>query len=192
MRKIKKVTKKGCKFMINIIEKSKYKNIKKLYGIKDITEDGYILLDNKQIGIYKVEPINIINSSDEYKIKIYSTYLSCIKSCNNIQILIKTEKQSFDKQIEFYAKRLMQIECEELKNAIKKYIEYLEKQNQIESYTKQIFIIVDNKNNLVEQEIKNFEQSLLNIGVRMKRINKIADILVILKESMLKDKLNYA
>lgn len=95
--------------MINIIEKSKYKNIKKLYGIKEITEDGYILLDNKQIGIYKVEPINIINSSDEYKIKIYSTYLSCIKSCSNIQILIKTEKQSFDKQIEFYAKRLMQI-----------------------------------------------------------------------------------
>ena len=178
--------------MINIIEKSKYKNIKKLYGIKDITEDGYILLDNKQIGIYKVEPINIINSSDEYKIKIYSTYLSCIKSCNNTQILIKTEKQRFDEQIEFYEKRLMQIECEELINAIKKYIEYLEKQNLIESYTKQIYIIVDNKNNLVEQEIKNFEQSLLNIGVRMKRINKIADILVILKESMLKDKLNYA
>ena len=29
------------------------------YTILEITEDGYILLDNKQIGIYKVEPIII-------------------------------------------------------------------------------------------------------------------------------------
>lgn len=78
--------------MINLSEKSRYRNIKKLYNIQEITEEGYLLTQNKKISIYKVEPINIINSDDEYNLKIYSSYLACVKNYTSIQILLQHQK----------------------------------------------------------------------------------------------------
>lgn len=176
--------------MINLSEKSRYKNIKKLYNIQKITEEGYIFIGNKSISIYRVEPINIINSDDEYKLKIYSTYLACVKNFTNIQIIVKTEKQNFNSQIQFYNKKIEQLESEELKKAIKKYVEYLKEQNTLDNYSRQIFVITDNSNSLVNNEMMSFEQNLLNIGIRMNKVKDLEEIKQILKESISREKIS--
>lgn len=174
--------------MINIPSKIKYKNIKALYNIKEITINGTIVTENRKIQIYNVEPINVINSDKEFRMKIYSSYLSCIKNFNQIQIIIKTERKNFNDQIAFYKNRILQIESLELKKAIRKYIEYLEKQEGIENYLKKVYIVVNEVNISSMQDINNYINSLSEIGVKVTKISNLQEIRDVLRECILKEK----
>lgn len=174
--------------MIEIANKLRFKNIKTLYGIKSIENDGSILVENRKVIIYNVEPINIINTDNEFRLKVFSSYLACIKNFKDIQIIIKTEKKNFNNQIDFYKNRILQVESIELKKAIRKYIEYLDKQEEIENYLKKIYIVVNESDTPSTNEMENLSNTLYEIGVKVKKINDVDEIREILRAFIKKER----
>lgn len=174
--------------MLDIKNKINIRNIKNMYNIKKITEKGRIITNNQIVAIYRIQPINIMNVTDEYKSKIYSNYISWIKNIDNIQIIINTKESSFSNQIKKYNERIKSINSLELKNAIKKYIEYLEQQcSEKINYTKEIYIIVSNKFEN-EHETSILINGLNNIGLTIEEITEKERVNKILKEFALKEK----
>lgn len=174
--------------MLDIKNKIRIRNIKNIYNIKEITEKGKIITSNQIITMYRIQPINIMNVTDEYKNKIYCNYISWIKSIDNVQIIINTKESSFTDQIKVYNERIKSISSLELKSAIKRYIEYLEQQySEKINYTKEIYIIVSN-NFQNDNDISTFINGLNNIGLTIEEITKKERVNKILKELVLKEK----
>lgn len=175
--------------MLDIKRKIKAKKIQSLYNINEITEQGNIVINNKIIAIYKIHPINILNADDEYKNKIYSTYMAWIKNIDNIQIIINTKEKTFSNQIKEYEKRLKKVSSIELKNAINKYIKYLEQQGiEKENYIKEMYVIVNDDKYNNKQDIDMFITGLTNIGVEVEKVIQKEKINKILKTFIIKDR----
>ena len=88
-----------------------------------ILENGIIKTKDKNyVKIIKVNPINFNLKSELEKKAILNSYKIFLKSCNfDIQILIKSKKQSLKEHIENINKN-KQKENEKIKNIINKYI----------------------------------------------------------------------
>lgn len=174
--------------MLDIKNKIRIKNIKNMYNIKEITEKGKIIANNQIVTMYRIQPINIMNVTDEYKTKIYFNYISWVKNIDNVQIIINTKESSISNQIKKYNERIKSINSLELKNAIKKYIEYLEQQcSEKINYTKEIYVIVSNKFEN-KNETSTFIKGLNNIGLTIEELTEKERVNKILKELALKEK----
>lgn len=177
--------------MLDIKRKFKAKNIQALYDINNITEQGNIITNTNNISIYKIHPINILNINDDYKNKIYATYMSWIKNIDNVQIIINNTEKTFDEQIKEYENRIKDISSIELKKAINKYIEYLKQENiEKKSFVKEIYIVTcdSNKNDYNSRpDIEMFISGLSSIGVEIEKVIKKEEIIRILKAHILKE-----
>jgi hypothetical protein len=153
--------------------------------IEKILDNGIIKLkNNKYIKIIKIIPINFNLKSDFEKESILNSYKIFLKTCNfNIQILIQSNKQDLQKNINNIQNNLKNENKEFLNNIGNNYIEFINKINSLKtSATKDFYIIISNQktseNNIEEficEELNdNFfkiKECLLRCGNSIKNIN---------------------
>lgn len=175
--------------MNKIINSLSMRNIQDLYNIKSVTESGQIILKDKFVVIYKIDPANIIACDEETKHKIYQAYITCIRGLpDTFQIIISREKTDFTKQINMYRKRVQQIQNEKLKFAIQKYIDYLEEINGVNKLYKNChYLVVQNLKLDEANEIINIFSNLEEFGVRISQIKSQEQIKNILKKFIIKE-----
>jgi len=175
--------------MNKIINKINMRNIQDLYGIKSITENGQINLNDKYVSIYKIDPASIIACDEETKHKIYQAYTTCIRGLpDTTQIIISREKADFDEQIQMYKIRMKEIENEKLKFAIQKYIEYLEQiSNANKLYKTRHYLVVENMKTNEAYDIINMFSNLQEFGIRVSQVKSKEQVENILRRSMLKE-----
>lgn len=175
--------------MNRIESKINIRNIQELYEIQSITENGQINLKDRFVVIYKIDPANIVACDEETKYKIYQAYTTCIRGLpDTFQIIISREKADFTKQIQMYKKRLIDIENEKLKFAIKKYIEYLEEISSINKlYKTSHYLIVENMKSDEREEIINVFSNLQEFGVKISQVKSYEQAKNILKRFIAKE-----
>lgn len=177
--------------MEKILKGIKTRNIQELYNIKNISLDGKIETKTNNITIYKIDPANIVACDDETKHKIYQAYLTCIRGLPDaFQVIISKEKVDFAKQISLYNQRLKKIENEGLKNALKKYIEYLEEISELNNlYKTSHYLITRNLNTTESEEIINVFANLKEFGVCISKVHTQDETEKILRKCILKGEL---
>ena len=158
-----------------------------------ILENGIIKTKDKNyVKIIKVNPINFNLKSELEKKAILNSYKIFLKSCNfDIQILIKSKKQSLKEHIENINKN-KQKENEKIKNIINKYIENIKLINsKNKSDAKHFFILIkeiqekNNEENCIEQLNEKYfkiKELLSKCGNTIININSQCEVEKILEE----------
>lgn len=174
--------------MKKILSNINIRDIQEIYEIKEVSSTGQIELKTKRIAIYKIDPANIVSCDEETKFKIYQAYLTCIRGLPDyFQVVLTKEKANFKKHIREYEARLDKVQNEGLKQAIKKYIEYLEEVSNINKlYKTSHYLIVENLNKNDLDEIVNIFSNLKEFGVRIEQLKNKEEIEGILRRSILK------
>ncbi len=175
--------------MNKIISNINIRNIQDLYDIKAISDNGQISLKDKLVAIYKIDPTNIVACDEETKYKIYQAYTSCIRGLpDTIQIMVSREKADFNEQIETYRKRLREIENEKLKNAIKRYIEYLEEISNINKlYKTNHYLVVEKMKTDEVDDVLNMFSNLQEFGITISQVNSKEQAKKILRRFVIKE-----
>lgn len=175
--------------MNKIIDRINIRNVQDLYDIKNVTETGQIVLKDKQVAIYKVDPANIVACDEETKYKIYQAYITCIRSLpDTIQVIASRERADFNEQIEVYKKRIKEIENEKLKLAIQKYIDYLEEISNVNKlYKISHYLIIENMKKDELEEITNVFSNMQEFGVKVRQINSKEQAKNILRKFIIKE-----
>lgn len=148
--------------------------------------------DKNYVKIIKVKPINFNLKSELEKKAILNSYKIFLKSCNfDIQILIKSKKQSLKEHIENINKN-KQKENEKIKNIINKYIENIKLINsKNKSDAKHFFILIkeiqekNNEENCIEQLNEKYfkiKELLSKCGNTIININSQCEVEKILEE----------
>ena len=122
-------------------------NVQDWLEIENILNNGIIKFKNKKyIKIIKIIPINYNLKSDFEKQSILNSYKIFLKTCNfNIQILIQTNKENLQKNIN-NIKNNLKMENKNFLNIIgNNYIELINKLNSNKkSSTKDFYLIISN------------------------------------------------
>lgn len=175
--------------MNKIKAKFNIRNIQELYNIQNITDNGKILLKDKYIVVYRIDPTNIISCDEETKHKIYKAYLTCIRGLpNTFQIIISKNNANFDDQIIEYEGRIKEIQNQKLKLAIEKYIEYLKvvsKTNKL--YKMSHYLIIEDLKTSNPDEINNIFSNLEEFGIRISQVKSKEQVENILRRYILKE-----
>ena len=159
-------------------------------NIEKILNNGIIKLkNNKYIKIIKIIPINFNLKSDFEKQSILNSYKIFLKTCNfNIQILIQSNKEDLQKNINIIKNNLKKENKDFLNNIGNNYIEFINKINSLKtSATKDFYIIISNQKNsennledLICEELNdNFfkiKECLLRCGNSVKNINNKKEV----------------
>ncbi len=169
---------KGGDFILNF---KKFGDIHSVYNIVDITDEYIISKENDKINyiyIYEIDPIQIINISDDIKNNILNSYVSFLREMNvDFQILIINKKLKLDNIFS--------------DNSKEKYDKYLQdmrvkiKEDKI-FYTKYYIVVALKKHDSIE-EIDKIITLLKNCGCNVNRINTKKDIKNILYECINKE-----
>lgn len=172
-----------------MLKRENVKNIEEIYKIKDIDSKGVIITENSNICIYKIDPANILASDKETKIKIYNAYITCIRGLPDaFQVLISKEKVDFTNQIKEYTERLQKVHTSGLKQALEKYIEYLEEIAEINKlYKTNHYLVVKNLRETEYEDIINIFSNLEEFGLRIMRITAREEINKILRFAFAKE-----
>ena len=135
---------------------TKIQSIQKWIPIEQILDKGIIKIrKNKYIKILKVIPINFNLKTQLEKESILNSYKIFLKTCNfDMQILIQSKKEDLSNHIE----NIQNISQKEKNKIIKKYSEeYIkfikEKNNKNKSASKNIYLIIKNKSENLEENI---------------------------------------
>ncbi len=165
-------------------------DISKLYNLIDITDTGVIKVNNKEVYIYKIQPANIVASDDNTKYKIYQAYLTCIRGLpDTFQVVIEKEKANFNKQINEYKRRILEVENYGLKLALKKYVEYLEELEKANNlYSTKHYLVVENINKKDMEEIYNLFSNLKEFGVAISLVENKSEVELVLRKAMLNER----
>lgn len=151
------------------IDKTKYKNIKDWFLIKNVKENIIYLKDGSSFMIFKVEPINFKLKSDGEKMAILEMYKQFLKLCNfDMQIIIQTDNidiQSHFSKIDEFKRKNQELSemAEDYKNLIKKITK------ERESISRKFYIVAPNKNKNVKDKVIN---SLLSSGNAVKECSR--------------------
>ena len=174
--------------MNKLLNRIRYKNIQELYQIKDISMLDEVVLKQKSICIYKVEPANIVACDEETKFKIYQAYVSCIRGLPNVfQIIVSKKQRSFLEQIKEYKLRLSRIKNDGLKEALKRYIEYLEEVSKITRLQESTcYLIVENVDSYSSKQIESVFMNLKEFGVVINKVVSKEEIQKVLRECITK------
>ncbi len=175
--------------MNKITANLKIKNIQDLYNVQSITEKGQIILKDKYVIIYKIDPANIIACDEETKYKIYQAYLACIRGLpDKFQILISKDNSNFDEQIAEYKVRMREVSSDRLKFAIEKYIKYLKEiENSNKLYKTNHYLIVEDSQKDITDEIENIFSNLQEFGIRISQIKSKQQVENILRRYIQKE-----
>ena len=157
-----------------------------MYGLEEIKDDGVIVVNKREIAIYKVNPVNIIAWDLETKQKIISSYIATLRGMSDtFQIVVSKEKSTLKQDIEQYKKRLLEVENYGLKIALKKYIEYLQKiENENGIYEVKHYLIVEVKNNELDENIRNTFSNMNEFGIDIRKITRKAEVQNVLRKAM--------
>lgn len=163
-----------------------FKNTKNMYEIREITNQGKTILIDRTISIFRIYPENIIGSSTEHINILYKSYLSYIRSLPEVfQIIVIKGSEDFNAQIENYNQKIINEENRNLKEALKKYIDYLKKIADIERiYTTKYFLITKNTD---DNNFATIINNLTEFGAKLEEIKDKKEILKILKHSFNKE-----
>lgn len=172
--------------MIKILGKFITRDIQSVYGLEKIKDDGIVVVNKREIAIYKVNPANIIAWDKETKQRLISSYIATLRGMPNIfQIVVSKEKSSLKQDIEQYKRRLLEVENYGLKMALKKYVEYLQK---IESengiYEVNHYLIVEAKNNELDENIRNAFSNMNEFGMDIRKITRKSEVENVLRKAV--------
>ena len=175
-----------CRRMLRDIN---IKDIREMYSIKDIDSKGRIITEKDSVYIYKIDAANIISSDQETKFKIYNAYITCIRGLpDTFQVLISKEKANFNKQIDRYTERLKRMDNPGLRQALEKYIKYLEEIAEINKlYKTNHYLVVKNLQKEDNEEILTIFSNLKEFGIKIKRITCQDEINKILRSAFKKE-----
>lgn len=125
--------------------------------INQIYTDGLIeTKDNSIIKIINIFPINFNLKSELEKEAILNSYKLFLKTCNfNIQILIQSNKESVNKNIE-KIKKNMEYNSNKINELVQNYCQYIKKLNsETKSSSKKFYILI--KKNIENKKINNLD-----------------------------------
>lgn len=162
------------------------KDITSVYGIEKISDDGIVVVNKKEVAIYRVNPVNIIAWDSETKQRIISSYIATLRGMpETFQIVVTKEKSNLKNDIEQYKKRLLEVENYGLKMALKKYVDYLVKlENENGIYEVKHYLIVEPKNNTLNENIKNAFSNMNEFGIDIRKITKRSEVETVLRRAM--------
>ncbi len=160
-------------------------NVQDWIQIDQILNNGIIKLkNNKYIKLVKIIPINFNLKSEFEKESILNSYRIFLKTCNfNIQILIQSNKEDLQKNIDNIQNNLKKENKEFLNKIGNEYIDFINKINSLKTTSaKDFYIIICNQKNsennledlICEQLNENFlkiKECLLRCGNSVKNIN---------------------
>ncbi len=157
-----------------------------MYNIEKITEDGVILLNKREICIYKVNPVNIIAWDKEMKDRIISSYIATLKGMpDTFQIVVSKQKSTLKNDIEQYKRRLLEVENYGLKMALKKYVEYLQKlENENGIYEIKHYLIVEEKGSNGAENIHTAFANMNGFGLDIRKITRKTEVENVLRRAM--------
>lgn len=149
--------------------------------IEKIYENGIIKLkNNKFIKIMKINPINFNLKSNLEKEAILNSYKTFLKTCNfDIQILIQSNKENLDKNINKIKENLKKENKKYLSELAEDYINFIQNFNSIKnSSSKNFYIIIsENSENLENTIFDNLNERYFKIKECLFRCgNKVQDI----------------
>lgn len=136
------------------MKKIKNISVQQWLPIEEILSNGIIKINkNKYVKILKIIPINYNLKSQLEKEAILNSYKLFLKNCNfDFQILIQSSRKNLDEHI-LKIKENSQYE-KNIKNIANKYIENIQKVNQMsQSEEKEFFIIIAQKKEKNNEEI---------------------------------------
>ena len=175
---------KGGGFILNL---QRFNDIESIYQILDITDEYILSKENEQqrrLYIYEIDPIPIINITDDMQSKIVNSYITFLREINiDFQILLINKKLNIENI--FNSDKLNS----------EKYGHYLEdmrlklKEDKI-IYTRYFIVVSLNK----QEDIDDIDKSIFllkNCGCNVSRLNKKRDIEEMLYECINKEELNY-
>ncbi len=166
---------------------SKNITVQEWIQVEEILSNGIIKLkNNKYIKIIKVIPINFNLKSDFEKESILNSYKIFLKTCNfDIQILIQSNKEDLQKNIDNIKENLKKENKKFLNSIAEDYIELINKLNSLKtSATKDFYIVISSTQNsenfmreeLIIEELNDkffkIKECLLRCGNSIKNINK--------------------
>jgi len=131
----------------------KIKSIQKWIPIDEILEKGIIRINkNTYIKILKIIPTNFNLKTQLEKESILNSYKSFFKSCNfDMQILIQSKKEDLSQHFQYLRESLKD---NSMKKYLEEYINFIqEKNNQNKSSSKNIYLIIKNNCNNMEENI---------------------------------------
>ncbi len=172
--------------MIKILGKFITRDISSLYNVEKITEDGVIVVNKREICIYKVNPVNIVAWDKEMKDRIISSYIATLKGMpETFQIVVTKQRSTLKNDIEQYKKRLLEVENYGLKMALKKYIEYLQKlETENGIYEIKHYLIVEEKGENGAENIRTAFTNMHGFGLDIKKITRKTEVENVLRRAM--------
>ena len=158
--------------------------------VDTIFKNGIIKLkNNKYIKLIKILPINFNLKSNLEKESILNSYKIFLKTCNfNIQIIIQSNKEDLQKNINNIEENLKKENKNFLKEIGKNYISYINEINSLKnSSSKDFYIVITNdksiENNMEELIIEELndkffkiKECLLRCGNSVKNINSKKEV----------------
>lgn len=151
-------------FKNKFIKNSIYEDISTLYDVVDIC-DNYILVKKskyfKQLHIYKIEPVTLLNSTKYVMDNILNTYTEFLRSMNtDFQIYMENAKVNMNDYFNHIVLTDKNTNKEKLARMYKGELENFFNDNNIYVFNYYIVLTIDNKVNLDEitKDIYNLEK----------------------------------
>ena len=158
--------------------------------IEKIFNNGIIKLkENKYIKLIKINPINFNLKSNFEKETILNSYKTFLKTCNfDIQILIQSNKEDLEKNINNIKENLKKENKDFLNEIGKNYIEFINEINTAKSSSSKDFYIIISKNKNSENNLEELiieelnekyfkiKECLLRCGNTVKNINNKKEV----------------
>ena len=157
---------------------SKYKEIRSLYRIEEIKDEGIIVQINKKlerVHIYEIEPLLFLDLSIDMQLNIINIYNQFLRQTDfKIQILVSNRKLNIDEYVNNYLENNYKIDDSVFNMYIKDIKEKLKIENIYE--TKYYIIFSENfKESSKKDEYEKVIYKLEEVGCKIKKINNIKE-----------------
>jgi hypothetical protein len=117
------------------------KSVQEFIGIKEITENGVITINQGELVLFRIKPINIaVLSQTTISAKVFSL-MSVLKNISEFEICCLNSSESFDENKAFLLRRIEQEDNPIIKELCRKDLEFLDN-IQIEMATAREFLII--------------------------------------------------
>lgn len=159
-----------------MIQSSKLKrSVQEYIGIKELTENGVLTLNQGELVFFRIKPINIaVLSQNSISAKVFSL-MSVLKNISELEICCLNSSESFDENKGFLLRRIEQEDNTIIKELCKKDLEFLDN-IQIEMATAREFLIILRFRNEKQEQISSskgrIEKILKEQGFEAKRATK--------------------
>jgi hypothetical protein len=159
-----------------VIQSSKLKrSVQEYIGIKELTENGVLTLNQGELVFFRIKPINIaVLSQSSISAKVFSL-MSVLKNISELEMCCLNSSESFDENKVFLLRRIEQEDNPMIKELCRKDLEFLDN-IQLEMATAREFLIILRFRNEKQEQIASskgrIEKILKEQGFEAKRASK--------------------